>query len=59
MEIGLILINIVIVLGFLILIKSLVWWYFGINEMLTRLDKNYDILTDIRELLQKSIGEEI
>jgi len=43
----------------LFIARALVWWYFGIYEFLDRLDKNNNLLTDIRELLKQSTGIKI
>ena len=54
-----IIIIVVISLFVLFIAKAVVWWYFGIYEILDRLDKNNNLLTDIREILKKNTGVKI
>ncbi len=42
-----------------LLLRAFMWWYWGIYEMLDRMDKTNNLLTDIREILKKSTGVEI
>ena len=52
-------IGLVVLLLVLLIARTLVWWYFGVYEILDRLDKNNNLLTDIREILKKSTNVEI
>lgn len=52
-------IGLVVLLLVLLIARALVWWYFGIYEILDRLDKNNNLLTDIREILKKSTNVKI
>lgn len=54
-----IIIIVVISLVVLFIARAVVWWYLGIYEVLDRLDKNNNLLTDIREILKKSTGVNI
>lgn len=53
------LIGAVVLILVLLIGRTLVWWYFGIYEFLDRLDRNNNLLTDIREILRQSTGVKI
>ncbi len=42
-----------------LILRAFVWWYFGIYEMLDRMDKNNNLLTDIKNILQKHTNVQI